>query len=204
MAARDRWRDHDGMRILVVLGPSGSGKSTVVRAVHGRGLVAVTPTWTTRPRRPDEAHGSVEHHFVDEAEFEARRRAGRFLDTVRLFGLPYAYGLPAVERPSRGKVPLVIARAPVMPLVARHCPDYVAYQIEDGHDRARERLARRTDGDLGTRLAGYEDERVQGRAFAHRVFVNNSSVAALVDAVAAALEEDFASDRTEEPCHSGP
>ncbi len=190
------------MPVLVVLGPSGSGKSTVVRELHRRGLIAVTPTWTTRPRRPDEAQDSVEHRFVDEREFAVRRGAGRFLETVRMFGLPYEYGLPVVERPGDGRVPTLIARAPVMPLVVRHYPDHLAYQVEDRFDRVRDRLAARGPADLGTRLERYEDERRLGRAVAHRVFFNTRSVGDLVDAIAAALAEDFALERTEEPCRN--
>ncbi len=195
--------DHGDMRILVVLGPSGSGKSTLVRELRRRGLVVVTPTWTTRPRRRDEADGSVEHRFVDAAGFEECRQAGVFLETARLFGLPYAYGMPVLELPAPGRVPGLIARAPVMPLVARHYPDHVAYQIEDGYARVRERLARRTGAEVGTRLDGYDEERRSGRAYADRVFVNSSSVRELVDAVAAALDQDFLLNKTEEPCHSG-
>ena len=44
---------------------------------------------------------------------------------------------------------------------------------------------------LGTRLHGYEDERLSGRAMATRVFVNTSSPADLVAAVIAAVEQDF-------------
>ncbi len=182
------------MRTLVFLGPSGSGKSTVVRELHRRGLIAVTPSWTTRPRRDDEPGDTVEHRFVDEDEFAERQRHGFFLDVVRMFGLPYAYGLPRVEEPAAGRVPAVMVRAPLMPLVERHFPDHVAYQIEDG--RALARLGQRT-GELGTRMAGYEQERRLGRAAAHRVFVNATSIDDLVDALARAIRADFTK---EEPC----
>ena len=185
------------MRVLVFLGPSGSGKSTVVRALHRRGLVSVTPSWTTRPRRDDEPGDTVEHRFVDEEDFAERRRDGSFLEVVRMFRLPYAYGLPPVEKPGDGRVPAIMVRAPLMPLVERHFPDHVAYQIED--ERAPARLARR-GGEVGTRADGYEEERVLGRAVAHRVFVNATSVEDLVEAVAGAIRMDF---REEEPCRDG-
>src|SRR6476660_9759614 len=41
--------------LLVFIGPSGSGKSTIVRTLVERRVVTVHPTWTTRPRRADEA-----------------------------------------------------------------------------------------------------------------------------------------------------
>src|SRR5436305_590449 len=80
--------------VVVFIGPSGSGKSTVVRELASRGLVTVHPTWTTRPRRADEQQGSLEHRFVSDGEFDELCRRGCFIETVRLFGLPYRYGLP--------------------------------------------------------------------------------------------------------------
>ena len=141
----------------------------------------------------------MEHRFVDEHEFAERRRAGDFLEVVRMFGLPYAYGLPPVEPPADGRVPAVMVRAPLLPLVERHFPDHVAYQIEDAYERARVRLQRRT-GELGTRMDGYEQERRLGRDVAQRIFVNTGTVGDLVDAVAAAVDEDFVAETREEPC----
>jgi guanylate kinase len=187
------------VRILAVLGPSGSGKSSVVRELHRRGRIDVTPSWTTRPRRDDEQDGSVEHRFVDAEEFTARQNAGYFLEVVQMFGLPYRYGLPVVEPPVDGRLPAIMVRAPLMPLVHRHFPAHVAYQIEDGYQRAEERLRRRA-GDLGTRLDGFEEECRLGREAAHRIFVNEGSIADLVDAVAGAVHQDFDGHRREETC----
>lgn len=192
---RRSWDQAADERVLAFLGPSGSGKSTVVRALHRRGLIAVTPSWTTRPRRDDEVGGSVEHRFVDEEEFAERERAGFFLEVVRMFGLPYAYGLPAVDRPGDGRVPAIMVRAPLLALVERHFPGSLAYQIED--ERARDRLGDRP-GELGTRVEGWDRERRLGRAAAHRVFVNAGSIDDVVDAVAGAIRKDF---EKEELCH---
>lgn len=190
------------VRVLAVLGPSGSGKSTVVRELHRRGVIEVTPSWTTRPRRPDELDGSIEHRFVGDEEFNERQEDGYFLEVVQMFGLPHRYGLPAVEEPADGRVPAIMVRAPLMPLVARHFPGHVAYQIEDGYQRARERLERRL-GDLGTRLEDFEEERRAGRQAAHRIFVNQGSVGDLIEAVADAVEQDFTRRRKEEACPNG-
>jgi ribose 1,5-bisphosphokinase PhnN len=189
------------VRVLAVLGPSGSGKSTVVRELHHRRLIEVTPSWTTRPRRDDEVDGTIEHRFVDDEEFTALQDAGYFLEVVEMFGLPHRYGLPAVEAPADGLVPAVMVRAPLMPLVGRHFPGYVAYQIEDDYQRARERLGRRA-GELGTRLDGFEKECRLGREAAHRVFVNRGSVGDLVDGVAAAVAQDFGGHWKEDLCPS--
>lgn len=190
------------VRVLAILGPSGSGKSTVVRELHRRGVIDVTPSWTTRPRREDELDGSIEHRFVDDEEFTARQDAGDFLEVVQMFGLTYRYGLPALEEPADGRVPAIMVRAPLLALVARHLPAHVAYQIEDGYQRARERLERRV-GDLGTRLDGFEEECRLGRGAAHRVFVNHGPVGDLVQAVASAVGRDFAGHRKEHACPNG-
>ncbi len=119
---------------------------------------------------------------------------GFFLEVVQPFGLPFRYGLPQIDDPADGSVPTIIARAPIVPLVARHFPDHLVYQVEDAYDRARERiLAGRLESgpSLGSRLDGYEDERLAGRDLATRILVNASSPADLVAAVVAAVEQDF-------------
>lgn len=179
--------------VLVFIGPSGSGKSTVVRALHRSGVIEVTPSWTTRPRRADELDGSIEHRFVDDAEFDDLEKEGFFLDVVRPFALPYRYGLPQIEEPPAGRVPAIMVRAPHLPLVARHFPDHLIYQIEGTDDRTRARRspAGSDEARPGTRYRGHEEERQLGRTLAHRVFVNATTPAELVSAMTNAIESDF-------------
>jgi guanylate kinase len=180
--------------LLAILGPSGSGKSTVVRELISRGLIELTPSWTTRLRRADESAAAVEHVFVTEDRFAERSGDGAFLEVVEQFG--YRYGMPEVVTPPPGQVATVMVRAPLMDLVSKHFPDHVAYQIEDSFERARARLMSRslTDDDLRLRLDDYEAERLLGHSFARRTLVNNGSVSQLVDRVAAAINEDFFSE----------
>ena len=97
--------DHSDMPrpVLVVIGPSASGKSSAVRELHRRGVVRVHPTWTTRPRRPDEGDGAPEHRFVTDTIFDDLEAAGFFLGTVCLPGLPYRYALPQVTGATTGR-----------------------------------------------------------------------------------------------------
>lgn len=185
--------------VLIFIGPSGSGKSTVVRALHQRGVIEITPSWTTRPRRDDELHGSIEHRFVTEEEFTHLEGAGFFLEVVQPFQLPYRYGLPRIVSVSPGAVPAIMVRAPLMPLVARHFPRHVTYHIEASYARARERVvsAGGSDAALGTRLESFQDERRLGRTLAARSFVNDATVAELVEAVADAISTDFPERRSE-------
>jgi guanylate kinase len=173
--------------VLAVIGPSGSGKSSVVRELHRRGLVQVRPTWTTRPRRAEEAHGSVEHRFVSDTRFDLLERAGFFLDTVAMFGLPYRYGMPGPATFGAAATEVVMLRAPLVERFGRFGVDFTVVQIEDTPQRTRARLVRRNlDGaELQARLADNERELALGRAIADVVLVNDDSIAALADRVAA-------------------
>jgi len=171
-------------RPLVIIGPSGSGKSSLVDGLVRRGLVTVTPTWTTRPRRSDEHTGSANHVFVDGARFDAVDRSGGFLGVATLFG--HRYGLPPLAD-STGTVPTVVARVGALDLVRRHLPDPVVVQVEASPARIRSALAARgTDPvEAGARLrAGYE-ELVVGRCVADHVVVNDGTLDDLIARVGA-------------------
>lgn len=187
------------MKVLAFIGPSGSGKSTVVRELDHRSVIAVTPSWTTRPRRDDEGDGVVEHRFVSDEEFDALERDGFFLEVVRMFGLPYRYGLPAITRPPPGVIPVVMVRASLLALVGAHYPHHVVYQIEASPALASSRLLQRsrTNRDIGARLDEASEERALGRRLAHRIFDGNRSVAQIVDAVQSAILADFHFERSE-------
>ncbi|HUI48448.1 MAG TPA: hypothetical protein VL119_07110 [Acidimicrobiia bacterium] len=179
--------------VLVVIGPSASGKSAAVRELHQRGVVHVHPTWTTRPRRPDESDGTLEHRFVSDAVFDELDAAGFFLGTVTLPGLPYRYALPRVTLRGDRPVDTIMARAPFVALLAPHLPEQVVYEIEDTPERARERLvARGSDAqEIDARLAGHRGELEAGRALAARCFVNDGTLDELVGAITEALCVDL-------------
>jgi guanylate kinase len=183
--------------VVVIVGPSAGGKSSVVRQLHGRGVVRVHPTWTTRPPRADEQDGCVQHRFVSETVFERLCGTGFFLETATPFGLPYRYGLPPVRTTRAGPADVVILRAPwagqFEVLVGRH----LVYQIEDTPQRCLERLLLRggTAEETDARTAQWWWEIELGRAAAARVFVNDGSPAALAGAVAEAIRADGAAKR---------
>jgi ribose 1,5-bisphosphokinase PhnN len=186
------------MKLLVFIGPSGSGKSTIARALHARGVIEVTPTWTTRPRRDDEESRTIEHRFVDDEEFTHLEQNGFFHDVVSMFGLPYRYGLPRVESPGGSRIPAVIVRAPLVQSLSLHYPDRVVYQIETVRDRARDRIESRSPADLdgGTRFNGWKRELALGRLAASRVFETGGSARATVADIRRAIIEDFLEERS--------
>ena len=179
------------MKILVFIGPSGSGKSTLIRQLQRRGIVEVTPSWTTRPPRENEAGAGIDHRFVSEERFSELQADGFFLEVIEMFG--FRYGLPTVHTPAKGKVPAILVRAPLLELVSAHFPEHVVYQIESSLDLARERLAARqvSDSESQRRLASFADEVVQGRRLCHRVFDSSSPMPEVVDALERAIAEDF-------------
>jgi guanylate kinase len=185
--------------LLVFIGPSATGKSSVVRRLVDRDVIAVHPTWTTRPRRHDESRGSVEHHFVSEAEFLRRRDEGFFLHTVQLFGMPHWYGLPTIEwTDDRGfgdrAVDAVMLRAPLVPILRSVYPDLVIYQIDAPREVVESRLASRgcAAAEHDARLADNEHEVTAGRRVAHRHFHNHGSLELVLDDIEQAIRSDFA------------
>jgi guanylate kinase len=182
--------------VLVVIGPSASGKSTAVRELHNRGVVRVHPTWTTRPRRPDEHAGALEHAFVSDAEFDRLDASGFFLGTVSLPGLPFRYALPRPPLAETGPVDTIMARAPFVELFADFFPHRLVYQIEDTYERACARLLERgTSADeIVARLREHDAEVKAGHAIAARVFANDRTLDALVADITAALRTDLGAE----------
>lgn len=184
-------------RLLAFVGPSGAGKSTAVRRLVEEGLIDLTPTWTTRPPRRGEITACVEHRFVSEDEFNRLEGCGAFLGTVRLFGLPYRYGLPPVRAAADGRVAAIMVRAALVPRLRHLVPDVTVYEIEDERERVAERLHQRSreGAEMGSRLADYEAEVLLGRVLAQRIFVNCDGPAVLADVLARAIRLDFSAVR---------
>lgn len=179
-------------RLLVIIGPSGTGKTSALNLLHDQGVVEVTPSWTTRPPREDEANDTLEHRFVDEAAFTKKKDEGYFLDSAKMFDLPYWYGLPKLEKPKGSRVATVMLQASLLPLMDKYYTNYTIYQIEDKPEKAAERLQEREAAGhaMGSRFEDYQKEVEFGRKRAQRVFTNDSTLEELAGRIAEALIED--------------
>lgn len=177
---------------LVIIGPSGAGKSTLVQRLVARGLVELIPTWTTRPRRAEEAGTQTEHIFASDAEFDAAVADGRIAEAMELFGLPYRYGFPQLDQPPE-TVGLLMLRSFLMDRLAKYTTNYLVYHIERPSPVISEHLHQRAAAgvELGSRLDQLESELKLGRELAWRRFRNDGTIEELASEVAAAIKEDY-------------
>lgn len=98
-----------GGRLIVLSGPTAVGKGTVeakLREEHPEIWMSVSAT--TRDPRPGEVDG-VNYHFMTEAEFVAKEKAGEFLETALVHGMAH-YGTPLgpVEEHLASGVPTIL------------------------------------------------------------------------------------------------
>ncbi len=114
------------------------------------------------------------------------------METARLFGLPYRYGLPKLEKSEGSRVATVMLQASLLPLMDEHYTNYTIYQIEDTPEKVSERLREREAAghDMGSRMKEYEDEIAAGHKRDQRIFTNDGSLEALAGQIASALIED--------------
>jgi guanylate kinase len=75
-------------KLVVISGPSGSGKTSVVYALKREPRVEFSVSATTRPRREGEVDG-VDYHFLDRADFLAKRERGEFVEWAEYNGRLY-------------------------------------------------------------------------------------------------------------------
>ncbi len=183
-----------GHPILVIIGPSGAGKSHLARNLEKTGVIELNKSWTTRPMRQGETAESSEHVHVPDEIFLEKARAGFFLDYLKLFGLPYYYGMPKLEQKDPAKAPCIILRANVLPLLQKYYDNSTIYQIETILEIATSRLKDRgdTDREIKGRLSTYEQEIKLGRVQADRIFKNeHQDTSELLEKILKCIKQDF-------------
>lgn len=94
----------DGM-VIIISGPSGVGKTTITRGIERSIPDSVfSVSWTTRKSTGIDVEG-VDYHFCEDAEFEAMKAQGGFLETAGVYGKKY--GTPkawVLEQLKRGRL----------------------------------------------------------------------------------------------------
>ena len=84
-------------RLFVIAAPSGAGKTTLVKALTTRNPeLRFSISYTTRPKRRNEAHG-VDYLFVGKDEFDQLRSDGALLESANVFDNFYGTSRQQVE-----------------------------------------------------------------------------------------------------------
>jgi guanylate kinase len=179
---------------LILIGPSGVGKShTVSQLVKRSAYIRVIPTWTDRPKRPDE--NELEHRFVTKERFDALHASDAFLEVVTMFSLPFRYGFKRDQYVSDPhSVHLVILRATHIPLAKKHFKQLTVYQIEAPTEQAHYAIRGRKGHAHGTRMAQFKKEIAAGRTVADRIYNNvhnDSDGAKLINTILKDISMDF-------------
>jgi guanylate kinase len=85
-------------RLFVIAAPSGAGKTTLVKALTTRNPeLRFSISYTTRPKRRNEAHG-VDYLFVGRDEFDRLRTEGALLESANVFDNYYGTSREQVEK----------------------------------------------------------------------------------------------------------
>ena len=83
--------------LFIVSAPSGAGKTSLLKALMARDeSVTFSVSYTTRDPRPGEIDGR-DYHFIDQARFEAMRKANAFLESAEVYGNGYGTGIADVR-----------------------------------------------------------------------------------------------------------
>jgi guanylate kinase len=95
-------------RVFVITGPSGVGKGTLIRGLLERvPALELSVSATTRAPRPGEVD-AVDYHFLTPEGFEARARAGEFVEHATYSGNRYGTLRSELERRTAAGVPVVL------------------------------------------------------------------------------------------------
>src|SRR5437899_1970851 len=93
--------------LFVLSAPSGAGKTTLVDALRKTSEFIYSVSCTTRPARAGEVEAE-DYRFLSDAEFNARAKAGEFLEHATVHGHHYGTLLkPIVEHLMNGRDVLI-------------------------------------------------------------------------------------------------
>ena len=163
--------------MFVITGPSGVGKGTLIRTLLQRVPdLELSVSATTRRPRPGETEG-VAYHFLSDAEFERRARAGDFVEHARYSGRRYGTLRSELDSRISGGRPVVLEiEVQGARQIREAMPEAVQIFIAPPSEEAlRTRLVGRGTDDadqVAARLATAREELAAQDEFAH-VVVND-------------------------------
>lgn len=159
--------------LVVIAGPGGVGKDTVAQRVCEQDpRFVVSRSWTTRTRRPGDPADA--YTFVDRPTFQARIRAGGFLEWTEYHG--NLYGTPTLDPDDDRHVILTIETKGARHVLEHHQGEVfmILLKFPSAESQA-ERMRSRGDDEesIARRVAGASAELDEGRALAHMIVVND-------------------------------
>ena len=157
--------------LYVVCGPGGAGKGTIVAELVMRDpRLALSRSWTTRPRRVGEP---VEAYtFASDEEFDAHAAAGGFLEWADFFD--YRYGTPLPPTDLDRDLVLEIDVQGAVSVRERDPGAQVILVLPPSRTEQERRMRRRGDpeADVIRRLAKADEELPVGYRMADLIVVN--------------------------------
>jgi guanylate kinase len=151
--------------LFVISAPSGAGKTTLVDALRQTSEFVYSVSCTTRPARAGEVEGE-DYHFLSDAEFSARTKAGEFLEHATVHGHEYGTLLtPIVEDLMNGRDVLIDIDIQGAANIRKHKDEFVRQALADVFimppdlDELRRRLTKR-----GTETAEQIESRLKTAA----------------------------------------
>lgn len=177
--------------VFVVCGAGGAGKGTLVtQLVERDDSLHLSRSWTTRPRRPNEAEDA--YVFVTEDEFAVRIAENGFYEWATFF--EYRYGTPTPEVPTGKDLLLEIDVQGAVAVRERQSDAVVILVLPpDRHEQER-RMRFRGDSEnhIQQRLDAADMEEQTGRNLADAVVLNDELPKAVgeIESVVAAVREE--------------
>ena len=117
--------------LFVLSAPSGAGKTTLVDALRQTSEFVYSVSCTTRPARAGEVEAE-DYRFLSEEEFNARAKAGEFLELATVHGHRYGTLLkPIVEDLMNGRDVLIDIDTQGAANIRKHKDDFVRQSLAD-------------------------------------------------------------------------
>ena len=117
--------------LFILSAPSGAGKTTLVDALRKTSEFIYSVSCTTRPARAGEVEGE-DYRFLSNEEFNARARAGDFLEHATVHGHHYGTLLkPIVEDLMNGHDVLIDIDTQGAATIRKHKDEFVRQSLAD-------------------------------------------------------------------------